>query len=236
MHATCLLLLAAVVGQPSESPPFAKNVPAMMNYYRKPDPELGPKWLKELLQKENIENPKLTANEHFLRIIGNALGEVAFGRPKIARQYEELFAGAAPLGKRVIIRALMICGDKETATKVDEWLKDEKAGAKPELEALKKHLADAKRKRVRDAAAKDPDALDYLWVDFFTTGEYAPIARILDVFDDANSSETMKRVAKWSLGANLQQHPKLVEVIEKNAKDRPAASKKVIDELIIKQP
>ena len=70
-------------------------------------------------------------------------------------------------------------------------------------------------------------------VNFFITGEYAPVSRILDVFDRADVDETMKRVAKWSLGSNLQQHPKLVELVTKNAKDRPAGSKKVIDEVIL---
>ena len=77
-----------------------------------------------------------------------------------------------------------------------------------------------------------------LWVNFFITGEYAPISRILDVFDlpDAKENETMKRVARWSFGSNVQQHPKLVELVLKNKKDRPEGSKKVIDQTIIQAP
>jgi len=237
MYATCMLLLAAAVGQPNDYPPFVtEHVKGMMNYYRKPDPDLGPKLLTDLLRKENIGHPWFAANEHPLNLIAAQLGDIAMGKPKIVRQYEAAFADAAPLGRRVIIRALMNSGDKETVSKIDEWLKDENVGLKPELEALKKHLEDPKRKHARDLPAKEPKDLDFLWVNFFSTGDYAPIARILDVFDRADTNETMKRVAKWSLGSNLQQHPKLAEVIEAHAKERPAASKKVIDELIIKQP
>jgi hypothetical protein len=236
MHATCLLALAAgLIAQPPDLPPFVKeHVHQMMNYYRKPDPGLGPKLLKDLLRKENIGHPWFAANEHPLNLISAQFGDIAIGKPKLVREYEAAFADAPPLGRRVIVRALMNCGDKDTAAKVDEWLKDEKIGMKPELEALKKHLEDPKHKHARDLPAKEPKDLDFLWVNFFTTGDYAPISRLLDVFDRADTDETMKRVAKWSLGSNLQQHPKLVEVVEAHAKDRPAGSKKVIDELIVK--
>jgi hypothetical protein len=237
MHASLLLLLAAAVGQPNDYPPFVtEHVKEMMNYYRKPDPELGPKLLNDLLRKENIGHPWFAANEHPRNLIAAQFGDIAIGKPKVVRQYEAAFAGAPPLGRRVIVRALTNCGDKETVAKIDEWLKDEKIDMKPELEALKKHLEDPKRRHARDVPPKEPKDLDFLWVNFFSTGDYAPISRILDVFDRADANETMKRVAKWSLGSNLQQHPKLVEVVEAHAKERPAASKKVIDELIIKQP
>jgi hypothetical protein len=240
MHPHCLLLVAAsVIAQPNNYPPFVvEHSQAMMSYYRNPDPESGPKMMKELLSKENIDHAwfKTDNGTHALKLMSAQLGDIAIGKPKLVREYESMFAGASPAGRRVIIRALNNCGDKETITKVDEWLKDEKVGVKSELEALKKHLEDPKRKQPRDLPAKTPDDLDFLWVNFFTTGEYAPISRLLDVFDDPKADDTMKRVAKWSLGSNLQQHPKLVELVQKHAKERPAASKKVIDELIIKAP
>src|SRR5262245_44429182 len=109
MHASCLLVLATgVLGQPGDYPPFVKeHVQGMMNYYRKPDAELGPKLLGELLKNENIGHPWFAANEHPLNLISAQFGDIAIGKPKIVRQYEAAFAGAPPLGRRVIIRALM---------------------------------------------------------------------------------------------------------------------------------
>ena len=85
---------------------------------------------------------------------------------------------------------------------------------------------------------KTPDDLDLLWSNFFITGEYEPVARILDVFDlpDAKENEVLKRVGRWSLGSNLQQHPKLVELVRKHTAERPKESRKVIDELIVPTP
>ena len=101
----------------------------------------------------------------------------------------------------------MNCGDKETMKRIDAWLADRRyAGVRPELEALKKHLQDPKRTHVRDRPAQEPKELDLLWGNFFITGEYAPVSRILDVFDEPDASEldTLKRVARWSLGSNRQ--------------------------------
>src|SRR5260370_38342842 len=129
----------------------------------------------------------------------------------------------------------MNAGDKETLKRFDAWLAGNVTAAqRAELEALKKHLEDPKKKTVRDQSAVDPKDLDFLWCDFFITGEYAPISRILDVFDqpDTKQNQILKRVAKWSLGSNFEQHPKLVEIVKKNAKGRPEGSRKVIDELL----
>src|SRR5207302_367805 len=105
------------------------------------------------------------------------------------------------------------------------------ADLRPELEALKNHLKDPARKHVRDRPARTPKDLDLLWANFFVTGEYAPVSRILDVFDlpAGKDNEVLKRVARWSLGSNLQQHPRLVELVHKHAKDRREGSRKVID-------
>ena len=241
MQTTCMLLLTATfIGQPNAPPPLFKNyAPLMTYYYKSPDANLGPKMLKDLLKEENIAHPFFEKNAHVLNLVAAQLGDIAAGKPEIVRQYEAMLTTAPVAGQKVIIAALMTCGDKETAKQLDGWLTDKRlAPVKEEVEALVKHLADPKRKHLRDRPAKTPDDLDLLWCNFFITGEYAPISRILDVFDqpDAKENEVMKRVAKWSLGSNLQQHPKLVEIVEKHTKERPEGSKKVIGELIIKAP
>jgi hypothetical protein len=241
MQTTCLFLLAAAIAQPNNVPPMFKTyAPAMTYYYKSPDASLGPKMLKDLLKEENIAHPFFVKNAHVLNIVAAQLGDIAAGKPEIVRQYEALLSTApAAAGQKVIVTALMTCGDKETRKQIEGWTTDKRLiPLKSELEALDTHLADPKRNHVRDRPAKTPDDLDLLWSNFFITGEYAPISRILDVFDqpDAKENEVMKGVAKWSLGSNLQQHPKLVEIVEKNTKDRPEGSKKVIGELILKPP
>jgi hypothetical protein len=239
------LLTAGLVAQPpADLPPVAKQYQKEMTfYYQSPDPKLGPKMLKDLLKDENLGHPFFAKRPDVLTLIAAQLGDIAAGKPEVVREYEAEFAAAPAAGKKVIVRALMNCGDKETLKQVSNWLGDKKnadlkADLKADLEALKKHLGDPKRKHARDLPVKEPKDLDLLWVNFFITGEYDPVSRILDVFDqpDAKENEVLKRVAKWSLGSNLQQHKQLVEIVQKHAKDRPEGSKKVIGELILTVP
>ncbi len=225
------VLLASAVSQPPDPPPFVKEYAQTVPfYYKAPDPKLGPKMLKELLKDETLQHPLFKKDNHYVAMLNAALlGDMARGQPKIVREYEAAYADASPDGRKVIRRALENCGDADTV----KWIADRK-----ELADLKALLEDPKHKHVRDRQAKTPDELDLLWVNFFITGEYAPISRILDVFDlpDAKENETMKRVARWSFGSNVQQHPKLVELVVKNKKDRPEGSKKVIEQTIIQAP
>jgi hypothetical protein len=237
MFTACLLLTAAVgVGQPPEVPPFVKDyAKAVTFYYQAPDPTLGPKVLKEFLKKENLEHPWIVAHEHVQNLNIAALGDIGAGQPKVVREYEAAFADAPHKGRRLILRVLANCGDKKTVEQVNAWLADDRyAEVRAELQSLKKSLEGPKRKHACDRAARTPDDLDFLWVNFFVTGEYAPIARLLDVFDvpDTKENAVLKRVARWSLGSSLQQHPPLVVLLQKHAKDRPEASRKVIDELM----
>jgi hypothetical protein len=234
-----VLLIAGSLQQPEMPPLFKDFAKPMTFYYQSPDPAIGPKMLKELLKKENLEHPFFAQNAHVLRIISAQLGFIASGNAKIVREYEAALPETTVAGRKVIVDALRICGDKDTVKKVDVWSADAKlADMKSELKDLKKHLEDPKRKGIRDQAAKTPDDLDLLWSNFFITGEYEPISRILDVFDlpDAKENEVLKRVARWSLGSNLQQHPKLVELVRKHTAERPKESRKVIDELILTPP
>jgi hypothetical protein len=237
MFTAATICLLSVLSQPPELPPFIKDYgQTVMVYYQKPDPKLGPKMLKDLLKKENLEHAFFAKNNLVLQLIASQIGDIGAGKPEIVREYEAAFADTSPGGRKVVIRTLTIAGDKDTAKKVGEWIADKKfEDDKTELEALKNHLEDPKRQHFRDRPVKEPKDLDFLWGNFYITGEYAPVSRILDVFDlpAAKENETLKRVARWTLGSSVQRHPKLVELIQKNKANRPAGSKKVIDETII---
>src|SRR5262245_66672187 len=102
--------------------------------------------LKALLEKENLEHPWFKKNDQVLVLIGGQLGDIATGHPKIVRQYEGAFAEAPTAGRRVIVRALMSCGDADSLKKVQAWLEEnDNAELRPSLGALKKHLENPKR-------------------------------------------------------------------------------------------
>ena len=95
---------------------------------------------------------------------------------------------------------------------------------KTELAATQKVLSAPKRELPRDRPAKTPEELDLLWVDFLVTGEYAPVSRILDALDRPAvtvQEKTVRNVAIWSAKSNLQQHPKMAELLTKHVAERP---------------
>src|SRR5713226_4807863 len=206
-----VVLIAGMLGQPPDLPPFVKaHAKTVTFYYQSPDPRLGPKLLKDLLTKENLEHPWFAKNQYALLLNAALLGDIAAGKPKVVREYEAAFADSPPAGRRVVVRSLTNCGDGETLKQIDGWLADRRyADIRPELETPQKHRKHPERKHARARPARSPDDLDLLWGNFFITGEYSPVSRILDVLDlpDAQENMVLKSVARWSLGSNLQQHP-----------------------------
>ncbi|HET6324324.1 MAG TPA: hypothetical protein VFG04_06460 [Planctomycetaceae bacterium] len=230
------ILLATLLLQPTELPQFLKQHEKVITYYYKsPQPELGPVLLKELLEKKNVEDPWFTDHEHVLHLVCAQLGDIAAGKPKLVRKYEAAFSNASRSGRVVVLDALQNCGDRTTLKQIAAWLADPQYDdVRPELQALSRWLSDPNHKHVRDRTAQTPDDLDFLWANFFITGDYAPASRILDVIElpDNNANRVLKGAAVWSMRSNLHQHPKLVEVVQRHAKERSAESQKQIGQLI----
>ncbi len=233
-----IALVASLVCQAADQPlpPFLQEHGRQLTYYYKsPTPELGPQLLKELLAKQNIEDPWFREHEHVLHLLSAQLGDMAIGKPRIIRKYEAQFAGASRPGRFVILRALENCGDAITLKQVNAWLVDPNyEDMRPRLAALKQELSDPEFKHVRNRPAQTPDDLDFLWANFFITGDYAPAARVLDVIElpETKANAVLKGAAMWSMRSNLHQHPKLAELVKKHAKERSPESQKQIADLI----
>lgn len=246
MQTTLALVLALVgfaeQGKPASKDPAAQVPPviidfseAMTFYYQNPDPKVGPKLLRELLRPDNITHPWFQKRADVLKVIGAQLGDIASGKPELVREYEAAYALANNTGRRVIIRSMVNCGDAETIKKIDGWIAaPDSAELQRELRALKAYLSDPNRRHARDNRAKTPHDLDLLWGNFFITGEYQPIARIIDVLDqpDVADNYDLKRVIRWSLESNLRQHPKLMEYVQKAAQERKGTSRKELEQIL----
>src|SRR5262249_4700033 len=92
---SALFLVASLVGQPPGPPQsFREFAKTATFYYTAPDPAFGPRMLKELLKRENLEHPFFANNDHLLNINAALLGDIAAGKPKIVRAYEAAFLEA----------------------------------------------------------------------------------------------------------------------------------------------
>src|SRR5438132_1018077 len=148
------------------------------HYYLKPDPQRVPPILdivlKDLGDQEDVQNV----------LVGHAFGHMARGNQKLIRLYESRFLNATDTGRVFLVEALRICGDDLTRDKLEKWSRDPAyKHQQRRLESAVTFLVDRKRRLPRDRPAETPMDLDLLWADFFTTGEYAPVARILDTLD-----------------------------------------------------
>ena len=234
--AILLAMTFCTADQPGSRPPLIqRGSKATTFYYRSPNPELAVELLDDVLKKENLEHPWFRDRPYVLRVIATQIGLIARGNPKIVRECEARFDGATPAGRRLILRSLRICGDEQSLGRIDKWLvREEDAAVRKDLQQTRDHIADPKRKRYREKAPTSPHEVDLLWADFFITGEYEPVSRILDVLDlpPEKSDPIMTRVVRWSLRSNMRQHRRLVELLRKHADQRPEPSRKVVDEYL----
>src|SRR5262249_33738407 len=91
-NASALFLVASLLGQlPGPPPSFREFAKTATFYYKAPNPDFGPRLLKELLKRENLEHPLFVGNDHLLNIHAALLGDIAAGKPKIVREYEAAF-------------------------------------------------------------------------------------------------------------------------------------------------
>ena len=236
MISPALIVLVCCLGQQGKPPQFFNQAAVkMMTYYQSGDPNQGREFLRDLLKPENINDPWFANQEHVHQMMGAQLGDIAIGNTNIVREYESKFSQTTVIGKRILLRALWNCGDEQTVKVVNDWLADNSnAPVKSSLAELKARLSSSHRKHIRNLSAKTPEELDFLWTNFFVTGEYEPISRILDAVDQqpADGHPALQQAATWSLRSNLRQHPWLVKIVGDRKEERKGQSKKLIDDAL----
>ena len=82
-----------------------------------------------------------------------------------------------------------------------------------------------------------PVPLDVLWGNYFATGSYEPILRIISVLEwskDANDVErlTIGSMAKWTLATNASNDPDLLRLLKPAVAAEPAKNQRLLTEVI----
>lgn len=86
----------------------------------------------------------------------------------------------------------------------------------------------------------DPGVMAALWGNFMATGEEAPVARIIDALPYTMIAQgdrqklAMGRVAEWSLVSNAAQHPRVMEIVRRQAVSRKGAVANILNRVIAK--
>src|SRR5436309_257566 len=107
MLMTPALLALLWAAQPPNLPPVVRSYAMDLTYYyRAPNPDLGPRFLKDLLKKENLEHPWFADRADVLELFAYQLADIARGKPAVVRAYEAEFAAAPPAGRAIIVTVL----------------------------------------------------------------------------------------------------------------------------------
>jgi len=153
---------------------------------------------------------------------------MARGNAELVRTYESRFVAVTQPGKLFLLTCLQICGDQETVKQIKAWQRDAKnSDLKKALETARHAVSNPKRSLPRDRPPRFPTELDLLWVDFLVTGEYPPVARILDVLD--RQDRLRVKIETW-LKNNGDKRCELLKPLRKLGLLQPKTLDKLIQE------
>jgi len=181
---------AAPGANPQQAGPPPASVRAAFDllghYHEKPDPDRACLILEQMLKTQALADPSFTERPDRFVIMAHGYGHLARGTPERVRLYERFFQKTArdTTGRRFILAALALCADADTPAAFNAWSENEAyRDVWPEIDEIHAALKDQALKLPRERTPRMPLDLDLLWIDFYVTGDYAPIEQLLNVLD-----------------------------------------------------
>ncbi|WP_158970878.1 hypothetical protein [Paraglaciecola sp. L3A3] len=192
----------------------------LTNYYKSPAQQEFVSQVKKLSQSGMLSDGK---HQQSLAVF---LSRILVANPKQTHQW---------------LSTLSVLNQKDRQTlHYAAWLADTDE-SKAYLQLVDaQYLLDSKAINYLEIDIKSPKTLDNLWYYFFATGEAAPIKRIVSALNYAEYSGALKayktsektnederkakldvifQAARWSIGSNVKQHPKVAEICTEIMKD-----------------
>lgn len=149
----------------------------VINYYRNPQPDQIPAALENIAGSDFIKNSdtEVSAMTSYL------FGRIAQVEPSLIPKYIDVFKKTTHEGRVFILMVFQIGGD----ARVVEFLKGivndkDYAAEKKDINNLLERGIPVKFDPMTNEVKAGVD-LDFLWAEFFVTGQAAPIVRIIDV-------------------------------------------------------
>jgi hypothetical protein len=87
---------------------------------------------------------------------------------------------------------------------------------------------------------RDPGVMAALWGNFMATGDEAPVLRVIEALPFTMIAQgdpqrlAMGRVAEWSLASNAAQHPRVMEILRRQASARTGIMANLLNRTIAK--
>ena len=224
----------------------------MDGYRLKPEPERLAAAVRALSDAGALREPE-AAGFH----VGFVAGVLATERRRAERLIEDMLP--LPAGDQwIVVRAVAYSGlpawksilarlaarMPERRAMIDLYL----AGRLPSLDAIELDKDPTLLERVRlqfggrpDIArvsyGNNPELLDTLWGQYFATGQYRPVWRILSILPWSKDHDSVAKLntgsaAKYTLASNAARYPDLLNMLKEMAPYQDAAVRPILDETI----
>ena len=145
-------------------------------------------------------------------------------------------AALPPNEQPLVILGLWYSGHPETKSLLAALAKD-----MPAQRSMIEELARSTPPKLTDLPLEgDPGVLAALWGNFMATGDEAPVLRIMDALPFTMIAQgdrqrlAMGRVAEWSLASNAAQHPRVMEIVRRQAAARTGPVANILNRVIAK--
>lgn len=162
-------------------------------YYLNPQPDKIPQALEYFLSSKLFRS-SIGTNDHVIEMVSYFFGRVADINPYLIREYEKHYDSEDMSGKLFLITIFAVASDEQNKEFFKERLSTEKD---KEMKNLLEKIIDTPplgNKRITKGVRNYND-LDFLWMEFFVTGDKEPIIKLIDVL--IREDRFRDKLMKW---------------------------------------
>lgn len=147
-------------------------------YYLNPRPSEVPQALRYFLTSTSLSESKKN-DGHLFDLMSYFFGRLAEINPNLLREYEKFYDSADEVGKLFLLSVFRVYNDE----KVENFLKEKLGVASQQVRPIIQEILSkpplGRKSFLRDV--KNYNQLDFLWFDFFITGDKEPIIKLINV-------------------------------------------------------
>ena len=148
-------------------------------YYFNPQPDKAPQALEYFLRSELFRD-SINTNGHVIEMFTYFFGRAANINPYLIREYEKHYDSEDKFGKLFLMNIFSIASDEQNKQFLKVRLTAETDN---EMKDFLEQLIDISPLGSERIArgVKDYNDLDFMWMEFFVTGDKKPIVKLIDV-------------------------------------------------------
>lgn len=202
----------------------------MTYYYKHPEPAVVVDAMLALGKQGALKNPETAAP--FFGFLAGVLSKNPATVPAMLRR----LAALPPDDQPVVVLGVWYSGRPDAKALLAGLAKD-----MPEQRAMIEDLSRSNPARLVELPLdKDPGVLAALWGNFMATGDEAPVLRVMDALPFTMIAQgdpqrlAMGRVAEWSLASNAAQHPRVMEIVRRQAAARTGSMANILNRVVAK--